>query len=132
MHWQRAQTRVSWSVSDDFSYIRYSESIDFIQVHCLMGISRSATVVCGYFVATMKMTPQEALTAVKAKRGIVCPNLGFRIQLEEYARVLQDGRDKGRALPARSRLGGKVIRKLTGAAQKEPNLSTISPSMAPP
>jgi hypothetical protein len=61
-----------------------------------MGISRSATVVCGYFVATMKMTPQEALAAVKAKRGIVCPNLGFRIQLEEYARVVQDGGGKGR------------------------------------
>jgi predicted protein tyrosine phosphatase len=95
MHWQRAQTPVSWSASDDFLYIRYSESIDSIQVHCLMGISRSATVVCGYLVATMKMTPQEVLAAVKAKRGIVCPNLGFRIQLEEYARAVQDGGGKG-------------------------------------
>jgi Dual specificity phosphatase, catalytic domain len=131
MRLQRAQTRVSWSVSDDFLYIRYSESIDFIEVHCLMGISRSATVVCGYLVATMKMTPDEALAAVKAKRGIVCPNMGFRRQLEEYARQVQRG--KGRARPAR--LGenvAEVIRKLTGGAQKEPNLSTVSLSMAPP
>jgi atypical dual specificity phosphatase len=92
-----------------------------------MGISRSATVVCAYLVATTRMTPREALAAVKAKREIVCPNLGFRRQLEEYARQVQDGQGKVRARPAR--LGGnvaEVIRKLTGGAQKGPNSSTTT------
>ncbi|KAF8479531.1 protein-tyrosine phosphatase-like protein, partial [Russula ochroleuca] len=52
-----------------------------VLVHCLMGISRSATVVCAYLIATMRMTPDEALAAVKEKRGFVSPNMGFLRQL---------------------------------------------------
>ncbi|KAI0306086.1 protein-tyrosine phosphatase-like protein [Multifurca ochricompacta] len=71
------------------SFIRdaLAESPDSrVLVHCLMGISRSATVVCAYLVATMELTPHEALAAVRAKRGIVSPNMGFLRQLEDYAR----------------------------------------------
>jgi atypical dual specificity phosphatase len=92
-----------------------------------MGISRSATVVCAYLIATMRMSPDEALAAVKAKRGIVCPNLGFLRQLEAYARQVQPGQDK----PSARRLGEnvvEVIRKLTGVTQK----GTDIPSMTPP
>jgi Dual specificity phosphatase, catalytic domain len=49
-----------------------------------MGVSRSATVVIAYLIATTKMTPQEALAAVRAKRAIVRPNRGFMSQLQEY------------------------------------------------
>jgi hypothetical protein len=49
-----------------------------------MGISRSTTVVMAYLIATSQMTPQEALTAVRAKRAIVRPNRGFMSQLHEY------------------------------------------------
>jgi atypical dual specificity phosphatase len=49
-----------------------------------MGISRSATVVIAYLIATTKMTPHEALAAVRAKRAIVRPNRGFMSQLQEY------------------------------------------------
>jgi atypical dual specificity phosphatase len=66
----------------------------FIQVHCAMGISRSATIVCAYLIATMRMTPDEALAAVKKKREIVCPNLGFLRQLEEYSVQLYGERAK--------------------------------------
>ncbi|KAI0251776.1 protein-tyrosine phosphatase-like protein [Lactifluus subvellereus] len=100
-----------------------------VLVHCLMGISRSATVVCAYLIATTKMTPDEALAAVKAKRGIVCPNLGFRRQLEEYARQVQRGKVRARPI----RLGenvAEIIRKFTGGAQKGPNLSTTTASTA--
>ncbi|KAF5316456.1 hypothetical protein D9619_006341 [Psilocybe cf. subviscida] len=56
-----------------------------VLVHCMQGISRSATVVCAYLVATTAMTAPETIDHVRAIRGIVCPNLGFRKQLEQYA-----------------------------------------------
>lgn len=31
------------------------------------------------------MTAAEAIDMVKAKRGIICPNLGFRVQLDRYS-----------------------------------------------
>ncbi|KAI0810967.1 protein-tyrosine phosphatase-like protein, partial [Irpex lacteus] len=55
-----------------------------VLVHCLMGISRSATVVCAYLIAAHNMTADEALDLVREKRTIACPNLGFRLQLETY------------------------------------------------
>jgi len=98
-----------------------------VMVHCLMGISRSATVVCAYLVATARMTPDEALFAVREKRGYVCPNLGFRRQLEEYARQVQGGQGRARARPAEvGRHVAEAIRKLTGGAQKEPNTGSSS------
>ncbi len=50
-----------------------------------MGISRSATVVCAYLVATTPMIASEAIEYVIDKRSIVSPNTGFRSQLETYA-----------------------------------------------
>lgn len=55
------------------------------QVHCMMGISRSPTVICAYLVATTDLTTSESITHVRSIRTIVCPNLGFRQQLEEYS-----------------------------------------------
>ena len=62
-----------------------------------MGVSRSATVVCAYLIAAMEMTPDEALAAVKKKREIVNPNIGFMFQLDDYAMGLHGG-EVGRRL----------------------------------
>jgi len=56
----------------------------FCQVHCMMGVSRSTTVVCAYLVATTNVTAAEAIAHVQSIRGVVNPNLGFRRQLETY------------------------------------------------
>ncbi|KAI0056047.1 phosphatases II [Artomyces pyxidatus] len=56
-----------------------------VMVHCFMGVSRSATVVCAYLVATANMTATDALSAVKERRSVVNPNFGFVRQLEVYA-----------------------------------------------
>lgn len=50
-----------------------------------MGISRSATVVSAYLIATKKIRGANAIAFVQKKRPIVCPNLGFRQQLDVYA-----------------------------------------------
>jgi atypical dual specificity phosphatase len=103
-----------------------------------MGISRSATVICAYIIATTMMTPDEALAAVRAKRGIVCPNLGFLRQLEEYyaAEVRRGGgRGKTGGVSRTHKVGENVaeaIRRLTRSSQKELISSSPSPSSALP
>ncbi|KAI9062511.1 phosphatases II [Trametes sanguinea] len=62
-----------------------------VLVHCAMGISRSATVVCAYLVAYKSMTPHEALEFVASRRHIISPNPGFRRQLDIYAARLRGG-----------------------------------------
>lgn len=50
-----------------------------------MGISRSATVVCAYLIATMSLDPTAAVEFVTKRRSIVSPNVGFQAQLQTYA-----------------------------------------------
>jgi len=50
-----------------------------------MGISRSATVVCAYLIANHGMTGPTSIDFVREKRPIICPNIGFQRQLDEYA-----------------------------------------------
>ncbi|EKM50670.1 uncharacterized protein PHACADRAFT_54994, partial [Phanerochaete carnosa HHB-10118-sp] len=52
-----------------------------VLVHCLMGISRSTTVVCAYLIATNAVTATEAVAFVTKRRNIASPNIGFRSQL---------------------------------------------------
>jgi atypical dual specificity phosphatase len=47
------------------------------------------------------MTASEAIQFVQSKRGIVCPNPGFRTQLEKYATRFAGRQGKGQE-------GGKV------------------------
>ncbi|KAF9221471.1 phosphatases II [Gyrodon lividus] len=74
-----------------------------VLVHCLQGISRSATLVCAYLVATTTMRALDALAHVQAKRGIVAPNLGFRRQLVAWGRQFDEA--KARAEGARQKRG---------------------------
>ncbi|KAL4267735.1 Protein-tyrosine phosphatase-like protein [Pleurotus pulmonarius] len=62
-----------------------------VLVHCVQGISRSATVVCAYLMATKNMLAPKSILYVQERRTIVCPNLGFRLQLEEYEAELIKG-----------------------------------------
>lgn len=58
-------------------------------VHCRMGISRSATLVIYYLMTRSRMTLREAYRTVRAKRNLICPNLGFMRQLLECEKKLR-------------------------------------------
>jgi len=65
-----------------------------VLIHCFMGISRSATVVCAYLISTKGMTAMEAINFAQSKRTIVSPNNGFRKQLHLYAARLKENQGK--------------------------------------
>ena len=91
-------------------------TLSIYQVHCLMGISRSATVVCAYLVATSSMLAHEAIDFVISKRSIVCPNLGFRNQLETYASRFYAGGAKANAEEATAK--GRIAHVSEGIAHR--------------
>lgn len=63
-----------------------------VLVHCIRGVSRSATIVCAYLMTAYKISHIEAVRRVRSKRPIARPNYGFMMQLEMYgAKILQPG-----------------------------------------
>ena len=58
-----------------------------VLVHCVWGMSRSASVVVAYLIAARSMSLDEALRIVRARRRIARPNSGFMDQLKVYERV---------------------------------------------
>ncbi|KAG0699916.1 protein-tyrosine phosphatase-like protein [Suillus ampliporus] len=63
-----------------------------VLVHCFQGISRSPILICAYLVATTPMRALESIKHVQAKRGIVCPNIGFRRQLIIWGRQFEEAK----------------------------------------
>ena len=58
-------------------------------VHCAMGVSRSAAVVCAYLMKTQTLSPEEALDMIRKSRPQCRPNDGFLVQLGVYDRMLK-------------------------------------------
>ncbi|KAF8998778.1 hypothetical protein BDQ17DRAFT_1361597 [Cyathus striatus] len=55
-----------------------------VLVHCVMGISRSATVIVAYLMRTTLRTPLLCLRTLQKKRPQAHPNYGFLKQLEAF------------------------------------------------
>ena len=53
-----------------------------VLVHCVKGISRSASLIIAFLIIKKKMTLQQAILTIKKKRSIA-PNEGFMQQLIE-------------------------------------------------
>ena len=70
-----------------FAFMREDAATNVL-VHCVSGISRSATVVTAYLMATRKLPSEAALALVRERRPVVSPNSGFQRQLREYAAEL--------------------------------------------
>jgi len=59
-----------------------------VLVHCVKGVSRSASVISAYLIARYGWTTDQAVNYVQSKRMNAQPNRGFISQLDEYARSL--------------------------------------------
>jgi len=55
-----------------------------VLVHCMAGVSRSATIVIAYLMRYEHMNLKEALIFVKERRFIICPNRNFLFKLSDY------------------------------------------------
>jgi hypothetical protein len=59
-----------------------------ILIHCMMGKSRSATIVIAYLMHKKKMGWMDALSYLRSKRPIVEPNLGFISLLKHFEKKI--------------------------------------------
>lgn len=75
-------------ISDHFEvsnhFIRKELENGNVQVHCHMGVSRSASLVIAFIMDEMGKSFQESLDFVRKRRPCILPNDGFLIQLKEY------------------------------------------------
>jgi len=55
-----------------------------VLVHCMAGVSRSATIVIAYVMKSKAMDFKQAFDHVKSCRPAICPNEGFLNQLRHY------------------------------------------------
>ena len=60
-----------------FKFITENRKYTNVLVHCLAGISRSATIVIAYLMKRRKLTLNQAYNKVKRHREEVNPNTGF-------------------------------------------------------
>lgn len=68
-----------------FAFIDSGIRAGGVLVHCLMGVSRSATIVIGYLIARGKFpTFESSFDHVRSCRSCVQPNFGFVRQLREF------------------------------------------------
>ncbi|CAJ0965729.1 unnamed protein product [Ranitomeya imitator] len=56
-------------------------------VHSLAGVSRSTTILVAYLMTVTSCGWEDCLSAVRAVRAYVGPNIGFQQQLQEYERT---------------------------------------------
>ena len=69
--------------------INFIEKSKVCYVHCQAGVSRSASIVIAYVMYKNKLNFEDAFEFVKEKRCYIYPNDGFRLQLEDFDRVLK-------------------------------------------
>lgn len=76
-----------FETSNEFIESALKSATNKVYVHCVAGISRSATLVIAYIMKTRSMNYTEAYELVQTKRRVVDPNEGFVRQLVLYHKM---------------------------------------------
>ena len=80
----------------------FQQAIEFIDegrkhgkvlVHCMLGVSRSSTIIIAYVMATLHLSYDDAFKYVKVKHFQASPNIGFVGQLKAFALALKKKRE---------------------------------------
>uniref|UniRef100_A0A6B2LRQ2 Protein-tyrosine-phosphatase n=1 Tax=Arcella intermedia TaxID=1963864 RepID=A0A6B2LRQ2_9EUKA len=71
-----------------FSFIDEALKTGGVLVHCNAGVSRSATIVIGYIMYSLKIEYTKAFQMVKTAKPDINPNEGFVRQLKNYQTTL--------------------------------------------
>lgn len=79
---------------DIIEFIDSERKYTNVLVHCIAGVSRSATAVIVYLMTTKGWTLKEAKKYVEGCRDIINPNPGFIRQMKEYEGKIQKKRSK--------------------------------------
>lgn len=69
-------------------------STNKVLIHCMAGISRSATITIAYLMTYDRLSYIEAIERVRQRRWWIHPNRGFRKHLYQLSKVLQLDDDK--------------------------------------
>lgn len=59
-----------------------------VLVHCMLGRSRSVSIIIAYLIKTFGLNFEKSLQIIKYKRPIACPNTSFSNQLQQYYKDL--------------------------------------------
>lgn len=60
-----------------------------VLVHCMAGVSRSATIIIAYLMWNYKWNLRQAFQYVQRRRRIINPNHGFISQLQKWQKILK-------------------------------------------
>ena len=72
-----------------YTCINFIEKSKKCFVHCQAGISRSASVVIAYVMYKLHLNYDDAFKYVEEKRFFICPNEGFKMQLEDLDKIFK-------------------------------------------
>ena len=70
--------------------IQFIENSKKIYIHCMAGVSRSASIVIAYLMYKEHKNYFQIYTEVKKKRNVIRPNFGFVFQLKYFENLLKD------------------------------------------
>ena len=70
--------------------IEFIEDSDKVYIHCMAGMSRSASIVIAYLMWKEHKKFIEAFNFVKEKRKLISPNCGFIMQLKYFESLLSE------------------------------------------
>lgn len=81
-----------------YSFIREAPRGENVLIHCLAGISRSATLVIAYLMQAYQFGWHKAAIYLRSCRDVIDPNPGFRKQLQNFQEELYYTRKRRKRL----------------------------------